>query len=94
MDTLKKFKAEVLEELRKKFEDSELDTINVLLEGKTKVNSVKKIHLETFRKMINLLSQGLDWSEDETISEEEKKKKKIVLKRWEKVSQKRKYASF
>ena len=45
----------------------------MLLEGKTKVNSVKKIHLEVFRKMINLLSQELNWSEDETISEEEKK---------------------
>ena len=57
-----KFKEEVLGDLKKIFENEELEIINLLLEGKAKVNSIKKAHLETFRKMIAVLSNELNWS--------------------------------
>ena len=71
MASILKFNEEALEELKKSFEIEELETINLLLEGKTKVNSIKKTHLETFRKIIDLLSKELNWSVSEIIKEEE-----------------------
>jgi hypothetical protein len=43
-----KFKEEVLEDLKKIFENEELETINILLEGKAKSNTTKNAHLETY----------------------------------------------
>ena len=61
-----KFKEEVLEDLKKKkiFENEELETINLLLEGKAKSNSTKNTHLETYRKMITVLSKELKWNSE------------------------------
>jgi hypothetical protein len=60
------FKEEVLEDLKKKkiFENEELETINLLLEGKAKSNSTKNTHLETYRKMITVLSKELKWNSE------------------------------
>ena len=66
-----KFKKEVVEDLKKSFEVVELETINILLEGKTKCNSIKKKDLETFRKVICLMSKELDWIENDDTTEEE-----------------------
>ena len=44
-----KFKDEALKEMKKSFETNEMDSINLLLEGKLKCNSIKKKDLETFR---------------------------------------------
>ena len=66
-----KLKKQAIEELEKNFEFDELETINTLLDGKAKSNSIKKKDLETFRKVICLLSKELEWNEDETIREEE-----------------------
>ena len=65
-----KFKNEALEDLKKSFEISELDTINNLLEGKTKCNSIKKVDLETCRKTICHFSKELDLIESDIITEE------------------------
>jgi hypothetical protein len=56
----------VLEDLKKKkiFENEELETINLLLEGKAKSNSTKNTHLETYRKMITVLSKELKWNSE------------------------------
>jgi hypothetical protein len=56
----------VLEDLKKKkiFEIEELETINLLLEGKAKSNSTKNTHLETYRKMITVLSKELKWNSE------------------------------
>ena len=62
-----KFKTEILEELKKSFEVEE--TINTFLSGKTKCNSVKKVHLETFRKLIKYLSTELNWKEEDESNE-------------------------
>ena len=59
-----KFKEEVLEDLKKIFENEELETINLLLEGKAKSNSTKNTHLETYRKMITVLSKELKWNSE------------------------------
>jgi hypothetical protein len=67
-----KFNNVALEELKKSFNDTELNTINMLMEGKTKYNSIKNVHLDTFRKIICLLSENLNWSEKEEILEEQK----------------------
>ena len=64
-----KFKEEVLEDLKKIFENEELETINTLLEGKAKSNTTKNAHLETYRKMITVLSKGLNWNVSEENSE-------------------------
>lgn len=67
-----KFKKEVIEDLKKSFEMGELETINILLEGNKKCNSIKKKDLETtFRKVICLLSKELDWLENDVITQEE-----------------------
>jgi hypothetical protein len=58
------FKEEVLEDLKKIFENEELETINLLLEGKAKSNSTKNTHLETYRKMITVLSKELKWNSE------------------------------
>ena len=71
MASILKFKEEALEELKKSLEIDELETINLLLEEKTKCNSIKKAHLETFRKLIALLSKELNWSVSEVVKEEE-----------------------
>ena len=68
-----KFINDALEELKKNFEKSELDTISSLFEGKAKCNSIKKVHLETFRKIICHLSKELDWIENDTTTEEKTK---------------------
>ena len=60
-----KFKEEALLELKKSFGNDELETISILLEGKTKYNSIKKKHLDTFRKLIESLSNRLNWSDIE-----------------------------
>ena len=67
-----KFKKEAIGKLEKNFELDELETINILLEGKIKCNSIKKKDLETFRKVLCLLSKELEWYEDDAIIEEEK----------------------
>ena len=36
-----------------------------------KFNSVKKVHLESFKKIIYVLSKELQWCEDEEITEEQ-----------------------
>ena len=77
MSTNLKFKNDALEELKKNFETSELDTINSLLDGNTKCNSIKKIHLETFRKIICHLSKELDWIENDTTTEENTKVQEV-----------------
>ena len=41
--------------------NDDLEAINLLLEGKTKCNSVKKAHLEAFKKIIELMSEELKW---------------------------------
>ena len=74
-----KFKNEALEELKKNFEISELDTINNLLEGKTKCNSIKKVHLETFRKIICHFSKELDFIESDIITEETTKVRRVYF---------------
>ena len=50
---------------------NELEAVNFLLEGKTKYNSVKQCHLEAFRKIINLMSTRLDWSENNVVTDED-----------------------
>ena len=60
-----KFNEEAIEELKKNFEADELETIDILISGKIKFNSIKKVHLETFKKVIHYLSKKLSWNEDE-----------------------------
>ena len=50
-----KFKEEAITVLKNSFENSDLEAINLLLEGRTKCNSVKKSHLEAFRKIIEFI---------------------------------------
>ena len=68
-----KFKEQALDELKNKFEVDELEIINILLSGKMKCNTIKKIHVETFKKVIEVLSNELSWSEDEEILDEQTK---------------------
>ena len=70
-----KFKEEALNILKENFDNSELEAINLLIEGKTKCNSIKKSHLEAFRKVIGLMSKELNWSENNVVLEEEPKPK-------------------
>ena len=49
-----KFKEDALNFLKNSLENGDLEAINTLLEGKMKCNSVKKAHLESFRKIIEL----------------------------------------
>ena len=75
-----KFKQQALDELKNKFEVDELEILNILLSGRMKCNSIKKIHLETFKKVIEVLSNELSWREDEEILDEQKNQApKLVL---------------
>ena len=67
-----KFKEEAQNILKNNLENGDLEAINLLLEGKSKCNSVKKAHLEAFRKIIELKSKELNWSEQITTIEEPK----------------------
>ena len=69
-----KFKEAAVTIIKDKLENEELEAINVLLKGQTRVNSVKKSHLEAFKKIIDLMSQELNWRESEEISVQEPKK--------------------
>ena len=60
-----KLKQDALEEMKKNFTMDELETIDKLCSGNLKGNSIKKIHLETFKKVINYLSEKLSWNVDE-----------------------------
>ena len=57
------FKEDALNILKNNLKNDDLEAINLLLEGKTKCNSVKKAHLEAFKKIIELMSEELKWSE-------------------------------
>ena len=59
------FNQEALEEMKKNFTLDELETIDKLSSGNLKGNSIKKIHLETFKKVIHYLSEKLSWNVDE-----------------------------
>ena len=61
------FKQEALDEMKKIFTLDELETIDKLSSGNLKGNSIKKIHLETFKKVIHYLSEKLSWNVDEEI---------------------------
>ena len=74
---MKNFNQGALTELKKSFEESELYTIKLLLEDKLKSNAVKKIHLETFGKIIHHLSKELNWNEDEEIIEQESESTRV-----------------
>ena len=67
-----KFKEEAQNILKNNLENDELEAINLLLEGKSKCNSVKKAHLEAFRKIIELMSKELNWSQQITTTVEPK----------------------
>ena len=67
------FKQEALEEMKKNFTLDELETIDILSSGNLKVNSIKKIHLETFKKVIQYLSGRLSWNVDEEIFDDQTK---------------------
>ena len=67
------FKQEALEEMKKNFTLDELETIDILSSGNLKVNSIKKIHLETFKKVIHYLSGRLNWNVDEEIFDDQTK---------------------
>lgn len=49
--------------IKTSMENNDLEAINTLLEGRTKCNSIQKAHFESFRKIIELMSKELDWSE-------------------------------
>ena len=68
-----KFKEDALNFLKNNLEDSELEAINTLLEGKTKCNSIKKAHLEAYRKIIEIMSNELKWSETKVATVVEQK---------------------
>ena len=67
------FNQEALEEMKKNFTLDELETIDILSSGNLKVNSIKKIHLETFKKVIHYLSGRLNWNVDEEIFDDQTK---------------------
>ena len=67
------FKQEALDEMKKIFTLDELETIDKLSSGNLKGNSIKKIHLETFKKVINYLSEKLSWNVDEEIIDDQTK---------------------
>ena len=68
-----KFKQEALEEMKKNFTLDELETIDILSSGNLKHNSIKKFHLETFKKVIHYLSGRLNWNVDEEIFDDQTK---------------------
>ena len=68
-----KFKEQALGEIKNIFEVDVLEIINILLSGRMKCNAIKKIHLETFKNVIQFLSNELGWSEDEEIIDEQTK---------------------
>lgn len=57
------FKEDALKFLKNSLENDDMEAINTLIEGKTKCNSVKKAHLEAYRKIIEIMSKELGWSE-------------------------------
>ena len=67
------FKQEALEEMKKNFTLDELETIDILSSGNLKYNSIKKFHLETFKKVIHYLSGRLSWNVDEEIFDDQTK---------------------
>ena len=67
-----KFKEDAQIILKNNLENGDLEAINLLMEGKSKCNSVKKAHLEAFRKIIELMSKELNWSEQITTTVEPK----------------------
>ena len=67
------FKQEALDEMKKIFTLDELETIDKLSSGNLKGNSIKKIHLETFKKVIHYLSERLSWNVEEEILDDQTK---------------------
>ena len=74
MATFMKFKEAAVTIIKEKLKDEDLEAIDVLLKGQTKVNSVKKSYLEAFKKILDLMSQELNQRENEEISVEEPKR--------------------
>ena len=65
-----KFKKEALEEMKKSFDTNEMESIMILIEGKTKCNSITKKHLATFRKFFEILCHKLNWNDTEVTNED------------------------
>ena len=67
------FNQEALEEMKMNFTLDDLETIDILSSGYLKYNSIKKFHLETFKKVIHYLSGRLSWNVDEEIFDDQTK---------------------